>query len=376
MLNSTQTIPRHCRGKLGKSAILLMLLSVGGAQHEQIIDAVAAATQVAPPPLVPNISVSPAPVNNTFRVAEGEKITFTVNATDPAGYLSVALLNTTLPAGATFTPTLYDCCYGNARSRVFSWTPAVGTSNTNPVTAIKLIALNWHTAGQRPPYPTRTQTINIVVEDNQAPLFDTSIPRQQSAVVGEALLFPVSVAPDPDDDNAIIKAQKLPPGAILGNAVKNPTTGWWSAVMRWTPTAGQLHKVYKTTFVAQDDNPVSSAQSTYPVTFKVAAQITARSSIQAVRVTQSQWNEQTSRLSVSGVVDFDKNHGLAQGLNIVLTNNKTDAEIASVPVADDGSWHYQGELSSAEVPCGVKATESVGGRIAIYSVKKAPSTCM
>lgn len=376
MLNFKQIIPGRCRGKLGKSAILLMLLSVGGAQHEKIIDAVAAATQVSPPPLVPNISVSPAPVNNTFRVAEGEKITFTVNATDPAGYLSVALLNTTLPAGATFTPTLFDCCYGNARSRVFSWTPPVGTSNTQPVTAIKLTALNWHTAGQRPPYPTRTQTINIVVEDNQAPLFDTAIPRQQSAVVGEALLFPVSVAPDPDDDNAVIKARGLPPGAILGNAMKNPTTGWWSAVMRWTPTAGQLHKVYKTTFIAQDDNPAASAQSTYPVTFKVAAQPSRRNSIQAVRVTQSQWREQTSRLAVSGVVEFEKNHGAMEGLTIVLSNPQTDAEIATVPVADDGTWQYTGELSSAEVPCAVKASESAGGRIAVYSVKKAPSTCL
>lgn len=376
MSHSIPATRKSARAKLRKSVVFAMLLSLGGAEHEALIDAVAAATQVAPPPATPNINIDPPPVNNVFRVAEGEKITFTVNATDPNGFFSVALLNTILPAGATFTPTLYDCCYGNARSRVFSWTPGVGTATTQPVTTLKLTALNWHTPGQRPPYPTRNWTISIVVDDNQAPSFDASIPRRQSAVVGETLVFPLTVMPDPDDDAVVISAQGLPPGAVLSKAQKDAASGRWSAVMRWKPTKFQLNKTYNATFIAQDDNLVSSAQSTYPVTFSVAAPITRHSPIKAVRVSRSQWNEQTSLLMVSGSVHRDENEAAQEGLEIVLTNPATHAEIATVPVADDGSWQYAGQLPNAEAPCVIQATESSSGRMASYTVKKAPLTCL
>lgn len=341
--------------------VAALTLCIGGSGI--FIDGVTAASATATP-TPPTLSVStpkssPPIVNNTIRTLEGQSIQFAVSAADPNGYSTLRLqLLSALPPGAKYV--------AHGTSGTFSWTPVAGSSQSHPKSAVKFEAVNYFLG------TSTSLLVTLAVDDNLAPSFDPSIPLQQSAVVGETLKFPVTADPDPDDDSVNIQALGLPAGATLGKSIKNAKTGKWTALLTWTPTPAQVNKSFPVTLIARDDI-LHPAQTTYPVVFNTSAPVITDGTIKAVTISQSQWKSSASLLSASGAVKFTKHYAMVVGLNVTLTNGDTGAFIGTAPVANNGAWKFSGNPADASVPCRIQA--EVGGRTAVYTVKKAPPGC-
>jgi hypothetical protein len=172
----------------------------------------------------------------TATVAENQPLTVTVSATDEDGDPIFSLVATSLPAGATFTPS------SDNSSGTLSWTPTYSQAGLDTV----VFKATSNTLSDS------ESTVITVTNVDRAPV--VSVPDTVLAKV----LTPLAVtatASDPDSDAiASFKAAPLPAGATF-----TPGTGNASGTLAWTPGAGDTG-VRIVTFTAA--NAMSAAKAT------------------------------------------------------------------------------------------------------------------
>jgi hypothetical protein len=266
-LSKFRTHHKHYR----KTYLILPVVMLISTEPGFVIDGVTAATATAAPahpkPKL-HLTASPAIVNNTIRSRDEQTITIDISASDvngPSslligmvqnGYIYSDQSYLLLPDGASFTVDSSD-----PTKATFSWTPALGTSSTSPRMSFKFGAFDtkWNIS--------KTQTVNINIDDNLAPTFDeASMPASQPVKVDSPLNIPITANPDPDKDNVNISADSLPKGAKLTKAKQN-ANGQWVSYLKWKPILDQIG-THTITFFATDDK-INAAQTSYPMDFVV-----------------------------------------------------------------------------------------------------------
>jgi PKD repeat protein len=172
----------------------------------------------------PSIS-SPATVNG----AETIKMTFAVTVSDPDGDTVGSLTASSMPSGATFTPSGFNT------AGEFLWTPAIGQQGTYDVT---------FTATSGSPGRSASTTSHLIIGPVDHPPVMTGIPATINAVPNVLITFNVTVS-DPDGDAItffVIRGTQntpLPTGATFTHNANN-TFGTFS----WTPTPDQISQVH------------------------------------------------------------------------------------------------------------------------------------
>lgn len=174
-------------------------------------------------------------------VAEGDTLTFIVNAVDPDEGQVLTFSSGNLPTGASF----------NAATRTFSWTPTPEQVANYPNVLFKV------TDNGVPP-ASDSETITITVGDvNRPPVLD---PIGAKEVAEGALLTIVVTATDPDSGQTVtLSASNMPTGAAFDAA-----TGTFT----WTPTFDQAAN-YQVLFAATDDGVPDPAADSEEVTITV-----------------------------------------------------------------------------------------------------------
>ncbi len=165
-------------------------------------------------------------------VNEGQTLSFTLSATDPAGG-TLTYSVTGLPSGAAF----------NTTTGAFAWTPTYTQAGNYSVTfTVSDGSL------------TDSETIAITVANvNRAPILAALNP--QTVIAGQTLNFTVS-ATDPDGDALTYSAPSLPAGATFDTSSGN---------FAWTPTDAQTGTV-NVVFSASDGSLSASATVAITVT--------------------------------------------------------------------------------------------------------------
>lgn len=131
--------PRKPLKFLGRSLAVAGFLALGN-QYAPVIDGVTAATKIiAVPPLL-TLSVDNRDIggNATITMAEGERISITVQGGDTYGYPVAVMLLSALPGGAQFPGNLA----GYNPAGAFTWTPPVGTAASSPVNMVTFASYN------------------------------------------------------------------------------------------------------------------------------------------------------------------------------------------------------------------------------------------
>ncbi len=163
-----------------------------------------------------------AEIGNKNNAKEGEKILFTVSATDTDDDV-LAFDAAPLPAGAQF----------DKQTGEFDWTPDFTQAGTYEIT----FSVTDSKGGE-----DNEKVLFTIADTNRAPVFAAV---GQKNVGADALLtFPVS-ASDPDGDALTLSAAALPDGATFVD--NKDGTGTFS----WTPTSAQAG-AYQATFTAND----------------------------------------------------------------------------------------------------------------------------
>ena len=218
-----------------------------------------------------------APVLSTIgnqSVAEGQRLSFTVSATDPDND-SLSYSATSLPTGATFT----------ASTRTFSWTPGFTQSGSYQVTF----------KASDPGGLADTETISITVTNvNRPPVLNPI--GSKTVAEGQPLTLTIS-ATDPDGDTLSYTASPLPTGATF-----DPST----RTLSWTPGVGKAGN-YSVKFVASDaesfDDETVIITVTKATTFQESAgQVVMETDHYDGKVSRNgkDWVFQTSRTGFSG----------------------------------------------------------------------------
>lgn len=174
---------------------------------------------------------------------EGQRLTFTVTATDPDAGDILTLSASPLPTGATFTD-------NGDGTGAFDWTPQPGQANVYNLTFS--VTDDAATPG------TAMETVAITVFNaNQAPVLG-AIGNQ---TVNEGATLSVSVsATDPDGDGLTLSASNLPTGATFTDA------GNGAASLSWSPGFAQSGNFSVTVTVTDDGSPMLSDSETFMIT--------------------------------------------------------------------------------------------------------------
>jgi hypothetical protein len=280
----------------------------------------------------PNLSLAP---SGGQTVLEGQTLKIAVSAADPDGD-PVTLAAESLPPGAGFDPATGG----------FEWTPAVGSKGVYEV---------LFKATDRPSDASRAKTVQQAVRItvaqagavNTAPRLD-AIPTPQSAAAFDKLVLRVA-ALDADDDELVLSASNLPPGAEFQNL--GLADGKWTGEFRWRPTRQQVGRSFTTTFVARESGVSPAQQDALDVEFQVTAP-SFDPVIKKVLVERSRYR--SGILKVRGRVKF-KTPPAGAGTLVVNITDKAGNPVGQTVASGNGRWTFAMPVAADAVPCRIKA---------------------